>query len=183
MLYSAKQLKEWDVIGVELGKAQTDFARNSLNLNYINGDLEEATKSLEMNSFDIILMGHSLEHNLHPKRTVQFANRLLKLGGLLVIYVPNGGGFLGRHKLDKWEWRHFPGHLYYFSKQTLQMLLKDTGFQTERINSTACSSDYDYIKTEFCIDSDEVVMQIASLLGPLAVLGSLNIMARKITES
>jgi hypothetical protein len=114
---------------------------------------------------------------------VQFANRLLKLGGLLAIYVPNGGGFQGRHKLHKWEWRHFPGHLYYFSKQTLQMLLKDTGFQAERIDSTACSSDYDYIKTEFCIDSDEVVMQIASLLGPMAVLGSLNILARKITES
>ena len=84
-------------------------------------------------SFDLILMGHVLEHMPHPGVALRAAFRLLRRGGAVAIYVPNGNGIQARDNLGDWQWVWFPDHLHYFSPAVMARLLTDCGYEVEPV--------------------------------------------------
>lgn len=84
--------------------------------------------------FDVVTLTNVLEHLANPVDVLsEIKEKVLTPGGLIVIDVPNEFNVFqkaGRdtHALDDW-WVAPPGHLNYFSKDTLVNLLEGTGYE------------------------------------------------------
>lgn len=78
-------------------------------------------------TFDVITLFGVIEHFTDPAQELQAIASALKPGGLFVVYTGDVQAWLPRLLGKKWWW--FQGmHLFYFSLQTLSLLLKRTGF-------------------------------------------------------
>lgn len=111
----------WQTYGVELNPQSTGFAKEKLGLDIFCGDIEEADYPLEF--FDVVSFIHSLEHLRDPVATLNKIQLILKKDGILVIEVPNFGGFSSFVFRDKWVGINAPLHLYHFTKKVLEKIL------------------------------------------------------------
>jgi 2-polyprenyl-3-methyl-5-hydroxy-6-metoxy-1,4-benzoquinol methylase len=118
----------YDPSGVELSRYATEYARNNFGLSVFNGNLQDAGFSSE--TFDIITLWHVLEHTRDPKSFLLEVNRLLKIGGLLVIEVPNIGSIAASVSPVSWELMAPKEHFFYFNPDTIELLLQATGLTT-----------------------------------------------------
>jgi len=121
---------KWEVCGLEL---DVEAARHAaqLGFNVRQGDLVDTDFPPE--SFDLIRMGHVIEHVRDPIATLQRAWQLLRPGGTLFGETPN---------IDCWDFRlfarywgalHFPRHIALFSPETITRACEQAGFVGTRI--------------------------------------------------
>ena len=88
----------------------------------------------EGKKFDVVMMNNVLEHLPDPEKALnEIRTKVIQSRGLLIIDVPNEFNsfqLAGQqaNKLDEW-WVAPPGHLNYFSLQTLSNLLKGVGYK------------------------------------------------------
>jgi SAM-dependent methyltransferase len=127
------QEQGWDVHGVEMSEAAAALARERVGDRIHLGTLDTVPYADE--SFDVIVMSHSLEHMFSPVATLERLRRLLRPAGVLVIAVPNAGS-LEAKLFDKWwvPWDP-PRHLYHFEKMTLQKVLERAKFRVTRVRT------------------------------------------------
>lgn len=84
--------------------------------------------------FDVVMLKNVLEHMANPFDVLkEIREKVLKKGGLIVLDVPNEFNVFqtaGRdvHGLSDW-WVAPPGHLNYFSNDTLVKLVNGAGYQ------------------------------------------------------
>jgi len=184
LLHCAKK-KNWQPVGVDLSEVAVSWVRRNLGLECIGGTLRDTALRLPKENFDIIVMSHVLEHMLHPTAEVRSAYHLLKPGGILAIYTPNGGGLQARHDFSKWEWTSWPDHLYYFTPSTLRSLVEKAEFLVESLWSCVGHSSpeklFDLIKERLYLDSVGQAQQMAGTLGPMGMLSDLRVIVRKPT--
>ena len=117
----------WDPHGIEISEVAAAHARELVTGYIHTGTLESAP--FPPNSFDLILMSHSLEHLPSPTEALRRVHRLLKDDGLLAVTVPNERS-LEAALFGRW-WFHWdpPRHLYHFGKHTLSRVMKHAGLQ------------------------------------------------------
>jgi SAM-dependent methyltransferase len=119
----------WEVEGIEIDAESAGYARQTYGLAIHTGDAETVLPTLPAARFDVVAMWHVLEHFHHPLHVLTQVCRVLKAGGLLMLEVPNYGSPLallfGRH----WFPLEIPRHLYHFTPQTLQVMLRTAGLQ------------------------------------------------------
>lgn len=78
-------------------------------------------------SYDVVTLMGVIEHFEDPMRELKLINRVLKPGGLFVIYTGDVDGWLPRLLKKKWWW--YQGmHVFYFSKRTCEAMLEKCGF-------------------------------------------------------
>lgn len=127
-----KALEEqgWKVFGIEISDVAATHARALVGGTVHTGTLESAP--FGANTFDLVLMNHSLEHFPSPLDALRQVSRLLKDDGLLVVSVPNAGGL--EVKLFGWWWFGWdpPRHFYHFDQSTLAQALRLAGFEIDR---------------------------------------------------
>jgi ubiquinone/menaquinone biosynthesis C-methylase UbiE len=75
------------VSGTEVSQTALKIAKEKYGLELSQGQIEDA--NLPENSFDTITLFHVLEHVPDPKKTIARCKELLKVGGVLLICVPN----------------------------------------------------------------------------------------------
>jgi len=111
----------WDCKGLEQDEDTRAYA--STKQGFEIGKPTDIEK-MQPDSYDVITLWHVLEH-IHDINTKlnQFEN-LLKPSGVLVIAVPNADSFDARHYGKYWAAYDVPRHLYHFSQNTLEQLLK-----------------------------------------------------------
>lgn len=117
---------DWEIYGVELGEEASRFARENLGLDVFGGRLGEA--NYPSRSFDVVSLFHSLEHLPDPLETLRKIYSLLKQDGIVVIEVPNFGGFGSLIFRARWVGIAAPLHLYHFTRLTLQKMLRKCSF-------------------------------------------------------
>ena len=77
-----------------------------------------------------------IEHFEDPVRELRLIHRVLKPGGLFVIYTGDVDAWLPRLLGKKWWW--YPGmHVFYFSLNTSKAMLDKCGFKVIR-NGVHC---------------------------------------------
>jgi len=91
-------------------------------------------------TFDFIMLNNVLEHLREPEKTLEDIYKLLNKDGIVMIDVPNEFNafqLAGRdlHGLNDW-WVAPPGHLNYFSGDSLSSLLTSIGFKVEVMESS-----------------------------------------------
>jgi predicted SAM-dependent methyltransferase len=84
--------------------------------------------------FDVIWSKHVLEHVTDPERIIDYFNKLLNVGGMVCIEVPNDFSkaqeFLFSESLVKEKyWVSYPDHLHYFNLVGLSNLLTSNNFK------------------------------------------------------
>jgi 2-polyprenyl-3-methyl-5-hydroxy-6-metoxy-1,4-benzoquinol methylase len=94
--------------------------------------------------FDRIILADVLEHLQYPQHTLEMLRGYLKEDGRLILSVPNIANYKVRWHL---LWGRFDSgcapileddsHIKFFTLKTLSRLLSETGYEIERVDSTA----------------------------------------------
>jgi len=127
----AKNKFSCKVVGVEINPYEAAKAREHFDYVYC-GDM----LTTEINErFDCITCLDVLEHLHDPEAFLQKMHSLLHDDGYIVLSVPNVGHWSVVEDLLAGRWDYIPpgilcvAHLRFFTKTTIQNLLKDTGFR------------------------------------------------------
>jgi SAM-dependent methyltransferase len=128
--------KGWRVHGVEPGLDAARLGREIYALDIFAGTIEEA--NYPTFTFDYVRSNHSFEHLNNPRQVLSEIRRVLKPNGKLLIGVPNVEGLAARFFGRYWWYLGAPVHPFGYSPRTLTRLLKEEGFEVERVrfNST-----------------------------------------------
>jgi SAM-dependent methyltransferase len=114
----------WRVSGIELDPEAAAKAR-TVTADVTLGDPADLT--LPRASFDLVTAFHVVEHLPDPRRAVGNMLEWLAPGGLLVIEVPNVGGWGGALFGRYWSGLDFPRHLTHFTPATMRSLVEQCG--------------------------------------------------------
>lgn len=132
-----KNNSEWEVFGVDFGKAAVNFAKEELGLNVVQGDLTET--SFPANFFDFVHVNNVLEHVKNPVAVLSECRRVIKPGGTMYLSVPNGYAdsrdLMTFYKSEKVPACSKSGHIFFFPAETLLKIITDAGFIVEKTNT------------------------------------------------
>ena len=92
-------------------------------------------KKYEPNFFDYVTMSCVLEHIIDPLKALRGINEILKPGGRLIVSVPNPSAF-GRYFFGRyWALWHLPFHRHWYSRRSIEILAKESGFAVQTVKS------------------------------------------------
>ena len=126
-------------IGPGRGHFYEQFAKNNNNVNYsiLESDINykknfskknitiyENFEEILKNDFDLIIFSHVLEHIMKPNNFLKKIYKILKTKGVIFLEVPC---------LDYLYKDIFEPHVFFYSKETLSLLLKKNNFQNHQI--------------------------------------------------
>jgi SAM-dependent methyltransferase len=119
----------WDCRGVEISPS-AEYARRERSLEVLDLPLEDCR--FPSASFHLVLASHLIEHLNDPAGFVGEVHRILAPGAYFLVTTPNISGLQARIFQGRWRSAIFD-HLYLFSVKTLSRLLKDKGFEVQRV--------------------------------------------------
>lgn len=120
---------DWKKYGVELSSAGAQMTRELSSANVFCGPLESYDTP---HTFDLITAFAIIEHLSDPRILVSWAQRHLKLGGLLVLYTGDRESETALKMGEKWPLYDCEDHISYFTSRSLRLLLLQTGFKVAR---------------------------------------------------
>ena len=137
-LLRAFQRRGWEVTGTEMSEAAAAYAREQFKLPVHVGKLTD----LPSDSFDAVVMWHTLEHFERPIDVLREVHRLLRPAGIFLVAVPNFGSPEARATCDKWFHLDVPRHLTHFTSGALISLLQSVAFRIETISDRSLEYDF-----------------------------------------
>jgi SAM-dependent methyltransferase len=117
--------ERFEACGVEPDPITSAQARR-IGLNVTTGTLGDVTPPHD--GFDVITMFHVIEHLDSPRRSLTAVRRAIARGGILLIETPTVDNWWFRLRRHTWR-QLIPDHYYFFSRTTLERLLRDCGFE------------------------------------------------------
>lgn len=136
--WTLKYFKETglNVLGVDYSTHGLSIHNPQLINNIIGGNIYESIQKLikKGNKFDIIWLDNVLEHVLEPLTLLNDIKKLSTSNTSLVIEVPNDFSsvqldLLAKGLISKEFWIALPDHISYFSKNSLNNLLLEAGWE------------------------------------------------------
>lgn len=121
------QRRGWSVAGVELSGASAAYSRETYGLQVHSAAL--ASAPFAPATFDVVTIRHVLEHVPDPAQLLQDALTFVRPGGLVLVAVPNFASLAARLLGARWWWVDPPTHLSYFTRPTLERLLRTSGVE------------------------------------------------------
>ena len=132
----AKNAK-WKTIGVEPGNQAREKA-NKKGLTIVK-NIDE----IDNQKFDVITLWHVLEHLPDLDEQLNKIEKLLKIGGTLIVAVPNFKSYDAKHYKEFWAAYDTPRHLWHFSQKSISTLFNAKGL--EIIKTTPMYFDSYYV--------------------------------------
>lgn len=124
----------WDIVGVEPNPQAAQTGRDMWGLDIRTGSLDEL--DLPRDHFDLVIFTHVVEHVTEPLKALTAIRDLLKPGGWLFGETDNleclDAKVLKRH----WGLLHVPRHLYFFTPDTVDQMLRAAGFDQVQLQQT-----------------------------------------------
>lgn len=121
--------------GCEISKTQAGYCQETFGIGTV-----EQISDLPSHSVDLVTAYAVLEHATDARSMLLECSRILKLGGSLIIDVPNTRSFYELIARRNWIWLIPPAHLNYFSPASLKSLLKQTGFDVTSARTLSTST-------------------------------------------
>ncbi|MEX2426040.1 MAG: class I SAM-dependent methyltransferase [Thermomicrobiaceae bacterium] len=122
LMHEIRKAGNPNIIGIEPSPGASRIAREQRKLDVSTGTLEQQRYPAE--SFDTVLLSHVLEHLPSPVTTIAEVRRVLKPGGVIIIWVPNAASFAARLLGRYWMGWDVPRHLYAFTPGSLHRLIE-----------------------------------------------------------
>jgi SAM-dependent methyltransferase len=121
----------WDVSGIEFSQQARKYIKDHLGIDLYDKDLCDL--NLPENSFDVVSLLEVIDYFHDPLRTLKEARRILKNDGMIVARLNNGLWHVTLSKLDRLFalFKLYPAvlHLYAYTPNSIEALLKKTGFK------------------------------------------------------
>jgi len=92
--------------------------------------------------YDYALLSHVLEHTLSPVDALRQVRRILRRGGKVIIEVPNCDALGFRVFGATWPWTDVPRHIHFFTKDSLDFTLAQSGFRSGRVYYTGYTRQF-----------------------------------------
>ena len=129
----------WNVTGLEPdeGARTVGFQEHSIEL-LPSGELFNLPEKI----FDAITLWHVLEHVHDVKKYIQTFKKLLTDNGKLFIAVPNYTSYDAEKYKEYWAAYDVPRHLYHFTPNTMQWLMKECGLKVVAVKPMWFDSFY-----------------------------------------
>lgn len=127
-----KDMKQagWDVWGNEVSEGTVEQARENVGEDRVYlGTLQDCR--FPSRYFDMVTLWYVLEHLREPYLALMEVRRILKPEGILIVEIPNVKSLSLRLFGENWTIfsSNTPEHLFYWSKEALDTLLENSGFQ------------------------------------------------------
>jgi 2-polyprenyl-3-methyl-5-hydroxy-6-metoxy-1,4-benzoquinol methylase len=129
LLQHFKKFTNWQTTGIEPNQIKCNTMKE-LSIDHVNGSFEDYYSNLSENQFDFITLIQVLEHLSTPLNIINKISKILKLGGILYVEVPNCSDNYYLTRVDD----HFP-HLTFWNNQALEHLFKDSNFKILKIGT------------------------------------------------
>jgi len=124
----------FDAWGIEPSEADARYGREVLGVPVRAGTVERA--AFPADHFDAVVLWSVLEHLADARATMAAIARILRPGGVLNIFTPNGASRAAREQGLAWAEYHRPGHAALFSPVTVGRLLEGHGLRPLEIYTT-----------------------------------------------
>ncbi len=124
----------YDTTGCEISKYASDYAVKELKLNVLQGNFNES--QFEAAKYDLIAAWYFIEHHKDFLATLRKIKSLLKKGGVIALSTPNTHGITFLNSPIEYINKIPKDHFIEFSPRSLSILLKNEGFQIEKIVMT-----------------------------------------------
>jgi 2-polyprenyl-3-methyl-5-hydroxy-6-metoxy-1,4-benzoquinol methylase len=115
----------WDAVGIEPDSSAAAQAQESGCKVYAGSIGQWAD---ELGRFDVVTLGHVIEHVPEPRGTLETCHRLLKPRGLIWLETPNIESYGHARFGPSWVHLDPPRHLALFSSSSLKRALASAGF-------------------------------------------------------
>ncbi len=96
-----------------------------------------ATVPLEAGEYDAAVFRHSLEHTSDPMQALRAVADALRPGGVVVITVPNFGGWQARRFAGRWYHLDVPRHRIHFTPAALERALVSANLRVTSISTSS----------------------------------------------
>jgi len=116
----------WHVSGIEPNKKLCRKLSKE-GFHVINTVMERAR--ISRNYYDAVCLFNVFEHVWDSAYSLRRINNFLKQNGLVVIEIPDFDAIARRIFGKYWFLYHLPRHLSHFNKESLDILMKKTGFE------------------------------------------------------
>lgn len=119
----------WEVEGLEIGKASSEYASGELGLNVQNGSIYDFDVNTK---YDVIVFLEVIEHLEEPQKALQKIASMLDKGGVLLLSTPNYDSLYRRvHGSKWWVINCEDEHIMFFNMGNLSRMLENTGFSVK----------------------------------------------------
>ncbi len=129
------RIRGWKVEATELSVLCAEFMADHLDITVHFGNIPEL--NLELNKYNAISLRHSIEHLRNPIEELSLLRNALVDEGVLLITTPEHAKDLELLKNN----HMLPLHLVNYTKETLDSMLKRTGFKMLSYESQDTSDD------------------------------------------
>ena len=82
--------------------------------------------------FDIITLWHYLEHDYNPSQTIEALYNCLKIGGKLIIEVPDYNSISAKIQKSNWQGWHSPRHISLPTKKSFDLLFQKDKWEIKK---------------------------------------------------
>lgn len=124
-LLKLAQDRGYEVSGIEVSQAATEFARDAFGIQPIVGFFPEYR--FAQCSFDVIVLSHVLEHLDDPASAIREAARILAPDGILAVIAPNFDSLVRRIKSADWPGLQPSQHIWQLSPRSIRGLVSMAG--------------------------------------------------------
>ena len=159
----------WDAMGLEIDPEAVLSARRS-GLNIVEGSYEKLSEYKQ--EFDCIFCSHVLEHVHDPRNMLAKLKSAIKIGGVLIISLPNSLSTLRRHFGNDWRGLEAPRHLSIPSETELVQLLEEQGFLIQSMadnNTETAAGSYQIRRRGRFMNRRDITMARQLTLQPLKI--------------
>jgi len=132
----------WRVDGIEPSTWAIRMARERYHIEVRKGVFEK--EGLPKEHYSAVTMVDFIEHIPHPLEALSIARKILLPGGTLCLVTPDIDSLAARIFGQKW-WHYRPGHIGYFSRKSLDCLLRRTGFRTVKTRKYSWTFSLHYL--------------------------------------
>jgi 2-polyprenyl-3-methyl-5-hydroxy-6-metoxy-1,4-benzoquinol methylase/predicted RNA-binding Zn-ribbon protein involved in translation (DUF1610 family) len=139
--YLAELAREigWDAFAIEYSEFGATACEKLLGPGKVyRGQAEEAAFTANPEGqFSVITMFDFIEHVREPRAVLQWARQRLDSHGVLLLTTPCAGSLSWR--LMGRQWFHYTSreHLWFFSAESLRIVLEETGFRSVKVRPLA----------------------------------------------
>lgn len=122
----AAEEKGWEVEGVEISPAASEYAQNIVRVKVLKGKLED--KHLPAEKYDLAVLSETIEHLMNPLDTLKEIYRILTKEGILLISTPDYNSLSRLFLRKNWAVISPEEHFSIFTKKNLCHILQKANF-------------------------------------------------------
>lgn len=119
----------WSGDGLEPNAAMSDYGKNKLGANVVNGTLERLPRELRVRQYDLVTMVQVVPHFYDIHCALEAAASVTKRGGYWLVETWNVESFSARVFGRNWHEYSPPSVVRWFSPSNLATLCESFGFQ------------------------------------------------------